>query len=262
MYSSTLSQSDLFDITRKVEDAVLIEGSYAFKNWENPNLHTKGNEGDIFTDVDIAIEKHLTLKLLEIYPLATIFGEENGGEISEEYTWLIDPIDGTKHFAHKMPSFFVQVALLLNKKPVIGVIYEPVTKQLFSASYGNGTNINGIRVVRSGYVPLSKAVIDVDLGGKEDIDWKLDALKKLVEKSYRVRVSGGRFAPYLLTGGISAFVVLNPTTKVFDQLPRAILASESGFEVMEFPRNKNCIRIMGDKALVREILEVIGLKEI
>jgi len=262
MYSNPLVTEDLFDLQHKIEKLVVAEGVYAFESWKNPHSHPKGTEGDIFTDTDVEIEKKLVSELAKLYPDAKIFGEESGGELGEKYTWLIDPIDGTKHFAHSMPSFFVQVALLLKNAPIIGVIYEPVTKQLFSASLGNGAYINGIKVLDVNPVQLVNAVIDVDLGGKEDIDWKLGALKNLVQKSYRVRVSGGRFAPYLLTGGISAFVVLNPTTKSFDQLPRVILASEAGFEVREFPRNENSVRIMGDIQIVEEILETIGLKEV
>ena len=259
MYSNPLTTQDLSDLQHKVDELIIVQGTYAFENWKNPELHSKGNEGDIFTDIDVSIEEKLTTELANVYPQAKIFGEETGGEIGEEYTWLIDPIDGTKHFAHGMPSFFVQVALLLKKEPILGVIYEPVTKQLFSASLGNGTFLNGNRVALPTPVPIEKAVIDVDLGGKEDIDWKLDALKKLVASSYRVRVSGGRFAPYLLTGGINAFVVLNPTTKSFDQMPRVILAREAGFEATEFPRNDNTVRIIGQKTLIEDITRIIGL---
>ena len=259
MYSNPLTSTELTSLQDKAEKLVISQGEYAFANWKNPELHSKGSEGDIVTATDVAIEENLTKELTGIFPQAKIFGEENGGEIGSEYTWLIDPIDGTKHFAHRMPSFFVQVALIFNKEPIIGIIFDPVTKQLFSASLGNGAFLNGEKMANTDTVQLSNAVIDVDLGGKEDIDWKLEALKSLVQKSYRVRVSAGRFAPYLLTGGISAFVVLNPTTKSFDQLPRVILAREAGFEVVDFPRNKNSIRIMGDKKMVKEILEAIGL---
>jgi fructose-1,6-bisphosphatase/inositol monophosphatase family enzyme len=213
-----------------------------------------------WNDVMFVDAKILTRELKAIFPQAEIYGEENGGEIGSEYTWLIDPIDGTKHFAHKMPSFFVQVSLLSNRDPIIGIIYDPVSRQLFSASLGNGSFLNGEKLINKSTVHLSNAVIDVDLGGKEDIDWKLEALKNLVKESYRVRVSAGRFAPYLLTGGISAFVVLNPTTKSFDQLPRVILAREAGFTVVDMPRNENSIRIMGNKIIVDEILGAIGLK--
>jgi fructose-1,6-bisphosphatase/inositol monophosphatase family enzyme len=187
MYSSPLSSNDLLGLQRKVEKLVIDQGEFAFNNWRNPEFHAKGDEGDLVTTTDIAIEEILTRELKAIFPQAEIYGEENGGEIGSEYTWLIDPIDGTKHFAHKMPSFFVQVSLLSNRDPIIGIIYDPVSRQLFSASLGNGSFLNGEKLINKSTVHLSNAVIDVDLGGKEDIDWKLEALKNLVKESYRVR---------------------------------------------------------------------------
>jgi hypothetical protein len=99
------------------------------------------------------------------------------------------------------PAFFVQVSLLSNRDPIIGIIYDPVSRQLFSASLGNGSFLNGEKLINKSTVHLSNAVIDVDLGGKEDIDWKLEALKNLVKESYRVRVSAGRFALVIVPEG-------------------------------------------------------------
>ena len=252
-----MSPQELQDIQNKVELIAREAGKIALDSLGRVKFEQKGNEGDLVTKTDREIEIFIKNKLEGLIEQASIYGEEYGGELSGEYVWLIDPIDGTKNFAHNMPSFFTHIILLENKEPVIGVIYDPVFKKLFSASKNNGAFLNGKKMIVNNFVKIEKAVVDIDFGGKEDLDYKTDVFKKIASKVYRARVSGGRLAPYLLTGGIDAFVVINPTTQLFDQAPRVILAQEAGYDVIDFDRKNWKVRIMTNPSLTQQLSEII-----
>src|SRR5690606_20029066 len=113
------------------EDLVRKMGKYALSQWGKTSYRQKGSSGDIITDTDIYIENKLRENLPKILDVPMV-GEEEGGSQLNETFWVIDPIDGTKHFAHFMPSFFTQIALIVNQKPLLGVVYDPVTDQMFS----------------------------------------------------------------------------------------------------------------------------------
>lgn len=257
MTSSKRESSQFTRNSKKVELIACDAGKIAIENLGKVKYEHKGSEGDLVTEADREIETFVTEKLKDTMPNTSIFGEEYGGDFNSEYSWLIDPIDGTKNFAYSMPSFFIHIALLSKMNPIIGVIYDPVANNLFSASDGKGAFLNGMMVEVQKDVAIEKAVIDIDLGGKEDLEWKTEVFKKLASSAYRVRISGGRYAPYLLTGGIDALVVINPTTQLFDQVPRVILAKEAGYDVLDFDRKDWKIRIMCNPSLTHLLSEII-----
>lgn len=252
-----MNPPNLQELQKKVELIAREAGEIALENLGKVKYEQKGSEGDLVTEADREIETFITEKLKKTIPNASIFGEEYGGNFNSEYSWLIDPIDGTKNFAHNMPSFFIHIILLNKMNPIIGVIYDPVANKLFSASDGNGAFLNGEKISVQSPVSIEKSVIDIDFGGKEDLDYKTDIFKKIASKVYRVRVSGGRLAPYLLTGGVDAFIVVNPTTQLFDQAPRVILAKEAGYDVLDFDRKSWKVRIMSNPSLTQLLSEII-----
>lgn len=231
---------------------------YALSKWEDVVAVQKGDEGDVVTDVDKLVEDDIKSRLDGLVSGASMVGEESGGEMGGLF-WVIDPIDGTKNYAHKMPGFLTQVALILENEALIGVVYDPVSRHLFSASKGNGTTLNGVSIkYQSRAESLSKAVLDIDFGGTEDWEWKSRVFANLTKQTYRVRVSGGRFTPYLLTGGINAVLVVNPTTKMWDQLPRVILMQEAGFDVRSIEREGHVVRVMSEPVIADKIWEIVN----
>lgn len=98
-----------------------------------------------FADVEEFIHTNVSKK----YPSHEFIGEETYSKgSSKEYlvrdgpTWIVDPLDGTVNFTHAFPMFCVSIALAINGKPVIGVIYAPLLNQLFSACKGRGAWLN------------------------------------------------------------------------------------------------------------------------
>lgn len=253
-----MNSLELNELLEKVKPIVVESGDFALTHWNDFVMEQKGDFGDKVTDIDRKIEETVSRSLKSVFPEAGIVGEEFGGDGDSEYYWVIDPIDGTKEYTGSMPFFTSQVALLHNNEPILGVIYNPNSQQVFLASRGNGAFLNEKRIDAPIEVKLENAVVDVDFGGTQSLDFKTDILKKLFFSSYRTRVSGGRFAPYLVTGGIHAFVILNPTTKIMDQAPRRILFEEAGYSIEELEIAGNKISIAAASHLLIQIKEVLS----
>lgn len=98
---------------------------------------------DLVTDADLAAEKHIIHELKTYFPEHGVLGEEGGRiESLNDLVWIIDPIDGTTNFAHGFPYFSVSIALAKGSEVLLGVVYNPVTQECFSAERGYGAYLN------------------------------------------------------------------------------------------------------------------------
>ncbi|WVR08650.1 hypothetical protein IAU60_005708 [Kwoniella sp. DSM 27419] len=104
----------------------------------------KANSVDLVTEVDKAVEAFITKKIQDAYPQHQFIGEEtfSGQRITDEPTWIGDPIDGTTNFIHGFPMVATSIGLAVKGVPVIGVIYNPFLDQLYSAAKGKGAFLN------------------------------------------------------------------------------------------------------------------------
>lgn len=115
------------------------------------------------TDADYAADTLLKERLLARLPQAGWLSEEtvdNAERLEQEYVWVVDPLDGTKEFVMGIPEFSVSVALVHNGDPILGVIFNPVTDELYSAVRGEGLFLNGEPVTVSERQELSGARVD------------------------------------------------------------------------------------------------------
>lgn len=101
---------------------------------------------DFVTEVDQAAEQEIISIIKKAYPSHSILAEESGETKGDEYTWIIDPIDGTRNFIHGFPHFCVSIAVSYRGHIEHGVIYDPVRQELFSASRGKGAQLNDRRI--------------------------------------------------------------------------------------------------------------------
>lgn len=105
---------------------------------------------DLVTDADKAAEKFVVEQLQKLFPQHGILGEEGARiEGTTDYLWVIDPIDGTTNFAHAFPYFAVSLGLVKGNEVVLGVVYNPVSKECFWAEKGGGAFLNGEKITVS-----------------------------------------------------------------------------------------------------------------
>ncbi|MDG2475206.1 MAG: inositol monophosphatase family protein [Paracoccaceae bacterium] len=118
----------------------LLGGEEALSYFRHPNLRVDTKGSDIFdpvTEADIASEDKMRSYIQQIRPDDTILGEERGvSEGSSDFTWVLDPIDGTRAFISGIPVWTVLVSLSQNSVPILGVIYQPFTKEFFVGGLG------------------------------------------------------------------------------------------------------------------------------
>ena len=120
---------------------------------------------DIVTDVDLAAEKAVLDLLREEYPEFGILAEESPPvESATPYTWVVDPLDGTRNYANGIPHFCTVIALSYENQPIVGVTYDPVREELFTAQRGKGAFLNGERLSVSENRELSQSLLGCDLG--------------------------------------------------------------------------------------------------
>ncbi|MBK7279023.1 MAG: inositol monophosphatase [Betaproteobacteria bacterium] len=124
-------------------------------------IGTKG-PNDYVSEVDRAAEAAIIEILLEAYPGHAILAEESGrehGAKHSEYTWIIDPLDGTTNFLHGFPVYAVSIGLAFRGKVEQGVVYDPTRNDLFFASKGRGAFLNDRRLRVSKRTRITDALI-------------------------------------------------------------------------------------------------------
>lgn len=125
---------------------------------------TKGR-GDYVTGLDLAANDLIQARLRAAFPDHSLFTEETANRpLSNDPTWLIDPIDGTLNVANRFPLFTVSIALALHRQPVVGVVYDPLLDDLFVAEAGRGATWNGAAATVHGSVAWHDALLGFDLG--------------------------------------------------------------------------------------------------
>ena len=123
-----------------------------------------GSKGpnDFVSEVDRAAEQAIIETLLEAYPDHGILAEESGrahGRQDSDFTWIIDPLDGTTNFLHGLPVYAVSIALAHRGVVQQGVVYDPTRNDLFYASRGRGAFCNDRRLRVSKRTRLADALI-------------------------------------------------------------------------------------------------------
>lgn len=113
---------------------------------------------DPVTATDHASEAVVLSVIAEHRPNDAILAEESGGTIPEGRLWIVDPLDGTVNFVHGIPQISVSVALWEGDRPLVGVIYDPLRDECFSAATGHGAHLNGRPIAVSPVESLSGSV--------------------------------------------------------------------------------------------------------
>ena len=119
---------------------------------------------DLVTDADHASEKLIWEGLHTAFPMHRIIGEEGSvgadSTIEEQpFGWVFDPLDGTTNYAHRYPHFAVSICLEYRGTPVVGVVYDPMREEVFSARQGMGATLNGEPIFVSATDLLQSALL-------------------------------------------------------------------------------------------------------
>lgn len=148
MGSKIFTEQEKQSLFKDAIDIVLEAGTIA-NSFFKKNLIIINKEEDAFNPVTVAdksVEKKIREMLEKLYPDDGIVGEEYGKKQgSTDFTWIIDPIDGTKAFISGIPTWGILLSLIANNEPVLGVIYQPFTGELFWGGFGQSFKKTSIK---------------------------------------------------------------------------------------------------------------------
>ncbi|KAJ6035243.1 uncharacterized protein N7446_009999 [Penicillium canescens] len=166
---------------------------------ETSGTGAKKNSADLVTEYDRAVENMISTSLQTKYPNYTFHGEETydpSKPLTDAPTFIVDPIDGTINFIHNFPFACVSLGFAVNRIPVVGVVYNPSTKTLYSAIKGQGAFVNRttqLPLRGSNVEPLtglSNALVAIEWGSDRS-GGNFDTKVKTFEKLARSRDDGG-----------------------------------------------------------------------
>lgn len=189
-------------------------------------IRAKGDR-DMVTDIDIAAEAIVKNTIRRKFPADNIISEENSLRQESEFSWVIDPLDGTHNFIHNIAIFGVSVALAYCLEVVLGVIYIPWEDELYFARKGRGTFLNKRRIYVSRR-KLKEATFVFDSSIRCQKKKMLRGLGNLAEAAFNVRMFGStaRALAYVAEGKAEAEIEYND--KPWDFAAGLLLVEEAG----------------------------------
>ncbi len=234
----------LDNICRSVINTAKLAGDFALSEIDaiNPEqVQSKGGR-DLVTHIDHSCERRIVAALSRLIPEAGFITEEDTTDIGKkELTWIVDPLDGTTNFVHGIPFFSVSIALMMQDKIVLGVVYNPGLDECFHSYEGGGVYLNDNPIRVSNTVSLGDAMIATGFpyDVPDDIFRYLELLRVLITHSHGVRRFGSAAIDlaYVACGRFDAFYEtgLNP----WDVAAGTFLVNQAGGEVTDFSGNIN-----------------------
>jgi len=220
-------------------DAARAGGRVLLKNLgtlKRSDVMEKGSS-DWVTTIDHASEKAIIRIIKEFFPQHAIKAEESAPKArAAAYQWLIDPLDGTVNFIHSFPMFCVSIALMQERELEVGVIYDPVRKELFTARRGQGAWLNGRRIHVDRRPTFKGALLATGFPfrAQEQLDPYLESFRRIFLKTGAIRRAGSAALDlaYTACGRFSGFweMALSP----WDMAAGALLVQEAGGKVSDF----------------------------
>lgn len=199
-------------------------------------IHAKG-PSDYVTEVDERCEGLILELVGKYFPEHHIMAEETGGDgMLGGYTWVIDPLDGTTNFIHGFPFVAVSIAVCQEKKPILGLVLDPIRNELFSAKKGGGAWLNGTLLPRGRDVDPDKALVATGFPfrAKNYMDDYQQAFKSIFMRVSSIRRAGSAALDlaYLAAGRVDGFWEIG--LKTWDVAAGSLIVEEAGGIVSDF----------------------------
>ena len=200
-------------------------------------LEYKSNSSDFVTNIDKAAERKIIDFIKKHYPSHNILAEESGSENNNsEFTWVIDPLDGTMNFAHGLPIFSVSIGVMKKDEIIAGVIYDVMNNTIFSSEQGSGAFQNGRKITVSKNSDLGKSLLVTGFpyNIKDNPDFAIERFNKFLMNSRGVRRLGSAALDlcYVANGTFDGFWEV--TLNAWDICAGQLLVQEAGGIITDF----------------------------
>jgi myo-inositol-1(or 4)-monophosphatase len=215
-----------------VRDAGALALDY-FRNRATLAIEHKGQQ-DLVSVADRHVEDLLRERLAAAFPGDAVLGEEGGGDDCAERTWVLDPIDGTFNFLKGIPCWGVVAALVVNGRIELGLTYDPVHDEMFTARRGGGTHRNGVPVRVSGNAGVDTSCLAVAFSFRQPIADYVAMVDTALDQGFEHRRCGSTAIQlcWVADGRADAFVT--QYCSAWDCLAGLILVEEAGGVATDF----------------------------
>jgi myo-inositol-1(or 4)-monophosphatase len=192
---------------------------------------------EFVTRVDVAAEEVIIEVIRDHYPDHAIIAEESGRQGDHEYQWIIDPLDGTTNYIHGFPVFSVSIAVRRENELAHGVVYDPLRQEIFTASRGEGAQLDGRRIRVSKRQHLKHALLATGFPFRiteEQTEIYLDMLRAVMRETAGVRRPGSAALDlcYVAAGRVDGFWELG--LSLWDIAAGALIIREAGGRISDF----------------------------
>ncbi len=242
MKEKGLSPHFLRKVKATAVSSALMAGRYILSSVGGSFTVDEKQKHDFVTEVDRKAETIIIEKIRSAFPDHDILAEESGlHRQTSDFRWIIDPLDGTTNFIHGFPFFCVSIALEISGKITIGVVFEPVRKELFSAVAGHGAFLNGRPIRISACGSPSQALLATGFPYRDYrmMDDYMHLFEYFMKNSAGVRRPGSAAMDlcYLACGRIEGFweLYLNP----WDVAAGSLIIQEAGGTITDFSGGMN-----------------------
>ncbi len=252
------------DILVKVKEIAIESGSIIKKSFESREISSldikDSNTTDLVTEIDKKVETLIFNSLKKLYPSFILIGEETVSSseskkinLTDNPTWVIDPLDGTTNFVHGFPFVCICVGLCVNKKPVLGVVYNPIYDEFYWGIEGKGSYMNDKKLPLIKNTPIKsiqKSLFITEYGyflGKEKLDIKVGNAKSMLSiPAHGVRSLGSCAMDMcqVAKGGADFYFEIGIHT--WDVAAATVIIRESGGAVVGYKRPEG----LDDKVLI------------
>jgi myo-inositol-1(or 4)-monophosphatase len=192
---------------------------------------------DVFTQADLAVERHIRDAITQAFPGDIVVGEEMGGQREVAATgdfWLVDPIDGTANYAADIPRWCISIGYLVAGQPTLGVLFDPVLNRLYSAALGQGAWQDGNKLSARGTTALNGATVELGWSARRSPQAYLGKAAALLEAgcAFTRRGSGALGLADVAAGRVDGYAELH--INAWDCAAGILLVAEAGGRANDF----------------------------
>lgn len=226
------------EILTVAENAAREAGALLNENFGKLIDVEKKADHSLVTNIDKGAEKIIIDVIKSSWPSHNIIGEESGmSQNNGEYTWVIDPIDGTHNFVRGIKLFGISIGIIKGQEFVAGVIYLPYEDALYKAELGSGAFKNENRISVSNFKKPDECTLLFDSGFKAGAGGKIDAFKKVAPQMFNVRLFGAsvRNLTYIAEG--ISDVLIEFDDNLWDYAAGITIVKEAGGKVTDLMGN-------------------------
>lgn len=260
----TMTAANLRELTTNVIVCAKAVGEFIRterKTFSYNKAEVKGLN-DMVSYVDKTAEQKLVDQLSALFPEAGFITEEDTRNELKAYNWIIDPLDGTTNFIHGIPCYAVSIALEHQGEVILGVVYEVVHNECFSAYQGGGAFLNDTAIRVSERKNLSESLIATGfpIYNFERLDPYLKALTHLMKNTHGLRRIGSAATDlcYVACGRVDGYFEYN--LNAWDVAAGALIVKEAGGTVCDFSKGNNWLfgrEVIASNAYLQQEFEKI-----